>query len=83
MKICSMIMIFTIVGSVFSDNIGWNRLSNNVNNHVNKFTVNAMFQPMNADQYNMQMLRHLIKKDQETYRKFLEFLQNQYKNSAQ
>ena len=83
MKISSMIMSFAVIGSVFSDNIGWNRLSNNVNNHVNKLTVNAMIQPMNADEYNMQMLRHLIKKDQETYRKFLQFLQNQYKNSAQ
>ena len=79
MKIFSMIMIFAVIGSIFSDNIGWNRLSNNVNNHVNKLTLTAM----NADEYNMQMLRHLLKKDQETYRKFLQFLQNQYRNAAQ
>ena len=65
----SVIPVFTIVGIVSADNIGWNRLSNN----VNQLRQNVK----KTDDYNMQMLRHLIKQDQKTYRKFLQFLRNQ------
>ena len=67
--ICLIIVIFALLGSISADNIGWNRLANNVSRLRQKHK--------DAQLYNTQMLRHLSKYDQRTYRKFLKFLRTQ------
>ena len=62
-------IIISLIGSISADNIGWNRLSNNVNN--------LRRSGMNVHDYNAQMLRHFSNKDPRVLRKFLRFLQSQ------
>lgn len=64
------IIIFAFLGPTSADNIGWNRLGNNVNQLRQKYK--------NAHLYNTQMLRHLSKYDQRTYQQFLKFLRSQH-----
>ena len=72
----SIFIIFVAqIGNISADNIGWNRLSNNVN-QLRQANTNQ------ANDYNGQMLRHLIKEDEKTFQKFLNFLRNQNRLSS-
>ena len=70
MNFAIFIIFVAQIGNISADNIGWNRLSNNVN-QLRQANTNQ------ANDYNGQMLRHLIKEDEKTFQKFLNFLRNQ------
>ena len=75
MNLNVVIVIVAQIGHVSADNIGWNRLLNSVN-QLKRSNTNQ------ADDYNGQMLRHLIKQDEQTFQKFLKFLRSQNSLSA-
>ena len=70
MNFAIFIIFVAQIRNISADNIGWNRLSNNVNQLRQANTYQA-------NDYNGQMLRHLIKEDEKTFQKFLNFLRNQ------
>ena len=69
------IVIVAQIGHVSTDKICWNRLLNSVN-QLRRSKTNQ------ADDYNGQMLRHLIKQDEQTFEKFLTFLRSQNRLSG-
>ena len=70
MNLIILIIIFVFIENISADSIGWNRLSNSINQQRRTNTN----QP---NDYNGQMLRHLKKQDERTFQKFLKFLRNQ------
>ena len=70
MNLIIRIIIFVFIENISADSIGWNRLSNSINQQKR---TNAN-QP---NDYNGQMLRHLKNQDERTFQKFLKFLRNQ------
>ena len=70
MNLSILIIILVFIENISADSIGWNRLSNRINQQRRTNTN----QP---NDYNGQMLRHLIKQDEKAFKKFLKFLRNQ------
>ena len=68
------IVIVAQSGHISADNIGWNRLLNSVNQKWSNTNQ--------ADDNNGQMLRHLVKLDEQTFQKFLNFLRSQNRLSG-
>ena len=70
MNLSILIIIPVFIENISADSIGWNRLSNSINQQ-RRTNINQL------NDYNGQMLRHLIKQDEKAFQKFLKFLRNQ------